>query len=190
MESAIDVPLDFILVESSNKIYAISPYYGEAGKTLDLNDNKQQVFSICSENHISLIRSDEIGACVSREEIVLFNLDSGIKIGNILTYQKPNVSKYLTVISPKGDTLVYSVNEGFEVINLSSEKPITRIQMSDFNYSQSGILEIDGQTIYVVAVLSALGRINLFNIQTGELVQTLQLDCCEITGFTFAPDFS
>jgi len=188
VESAIDVPLDFILDESSNKIYAISPYYGESGKTLSLSDNRQQVFSVCTENHISLIKSDEIGACISREEIILFNLDSGIKIGDILTHQKPSVSKYLTAMSPNGDALVYSSNEGFEIIELPSKKPIASIQMSDFDHSQSGIIEINGQTLYVVAVLSAPGKIELFNIHTGELIRTLQLECCEITGFTFAPD--
>lgn len=188
VESVIDVPLDFIFAEDFQKIYVVSPYYGKSSQAINLNNDEQQDFAICAEDYYSLVKSDEIGACINREEVILFDLVSGDKIVNVPTNQKPNVSKYLTAINPKGDNLVYSGNEGFEIIELPSKKPIDRIQLSDFDYSQSGIVEIDGQALYAVAVLSAPGKIDIFDIQTGELIRELQLECCEITAFAFAPD--
>lgn len=92
------------------------------------------------------------------------------------------------VLSPNSKFLVYYGKTGVNIIDVKTGMQITTIQMTDFGIAQAGIIEVDGVEKYAVAALAYSGQVNIFDIQTGELIRTLKLDCCEIKGFNFAPD--
>jgi len=77
------------------------------------------------------------------------------------------------------------VNSGIEMIRTDL---FNAGESRETNFSRAGIVDLDGVTRYVIAAIYLTGQVDVFDLETGMILRTMKLDCCEITGLAFVPD--
>jgi len=183
ISSAIDVPSDFIFNNDNTRLFVTS--YAESSEIFDLTTQTRTSFPLCQ---IHLVSNGSLGACSREQHIVLFDLASGNEIQSIeIDIDAPSLGD-MFVLSPDNRFLVYYGETGINVIDIKTEEKVQEIQLTDFEIAEAGIINIDGMERYALATLTYSGQVDIYDIQTTELLRTLKLDCCEIDGFNFSPD--
>ncbi|MCL4273498.1 MAG: WD40 repeat domain-containing protein [Anaerolineales bacterium] len=183
ISAALDVPYNFIFNNDGTGLYISS--YEYSSEFFSLSEQTRKRFPLCD---IYLTGNGKIGACPEEQKMLIFDLQNGNELQSIdMDIDASSLGNMFT-ISPDSKFLVYYGKTGINIINLTTNEKIYEIELTDFGIAETGIIEIDGDEKYVVATLTSAGQVEVFDIQTGELIRKLKSDCCEIKGFSFAPD--
>lgn len=166
--------------------FIISTYFHNEFTTIaNIATQKESRLSRCG---IYITRAREIGACSKQKNMILIDGMNGQEINSFDMDVDAETLREMFALSPNGKFLVYYGKYGIYVLETNTGSKIKNLNFTDFTSAQVGVVEIDGNRQYIAATLSHDGQVDIFNMQTGELVRKLNLDCCEITGFNFAPD--
>ncbi len=183
VSAAIDAPYDFIFNHDGTQLFVTS--FEESNEVFDITTQTRSPFMLCD----TYLTSNNLnGACSKDQKIVIFDLMSVKELQSIDIDVNASDLGDMFVLSPNSKFLVYYGKTGVNIIDVKTGTKITAIQMTDFGVAQAGIIEVDGVEKYALATLAYSGQVDIFDIQTGKLIRTLKLECCEIKGFNFAPD--
>ena len=183
ISAAIDAPYNIILNGDGTKLFVSS--YEESNETFDITKQTSTPFPLCE---IYITGNGKLGACSKEQKIILFDLQNGNEIESIDIDIDASSLYDMFVLSPDSKFLVYYGTTGINIIELATKEKFTEIELTDFGIAEAGIIEIDGVERYTVATLTYSGEVEIYDLQTGELIRKLKSDCCEINGFNFAPD--
>jgi len=183
VSAAIDVPYDFIFNHDGTKLFVTS--FEESSEIFDIATQVRIPFTLCD----TYLTSNSLnGACSKDQKIVIFDLNSGDELQSVDIDIDASSLGDMFVLSPDNNFLVYYGKTGVDVVDIKKKGKITEIQLTDFGIAETGIIKVDGVEKYAIATLTYSGQVEIYDIQTGELIQKLYLDCCEIKGFNFAPN--
>lgn len=183
ISAAIDAPYDFIFNKDSAKLLVTS--LEERSEVFDIATQGRTPFPLCQ---INLTSNGEFGACSQEQEILIFDLTSGEELQSIdLDISAPALGN-MFVLSPDSRFIVYYGRTGINIINIKTKEKVSEIRLTDFGIAEVGIIEVDGTQKYAIATLTYSGQVEIYDIQTSELIRTIKLNCCEVNGFNFAPD--
>ncbi len=183
VSAAIDVPYDFIFNHDNTEIFLTS--YQESSETLNFLTQNREPFKLCNFN---ITRNKDLGACSMEHQILIFDLVNGDELVSIdIDIDASSLGDMLT-LSPDSKFLAYYGETGINIIDIETKEGVAKIPMTDFGVAEAGFVKIDGNERYALATLTYSGQVEIYNIQNGKSIKTLKLECCEITGFSFAPD--
>jgi WD40 repeat protein len=183
ISTAIDAPYDFIFNKDSTHLFVTS--FEESSEIFDITTKTQKPFSLCDTY---LTSNGTYGACSKDNNISIFDLINGEELQRVSIDVEASSLGDMFVLSPDGNFLVYYGKTGVNIIDIKTKEKIMGISLTDFGITEAGIIEIDGIKKYAIATLTYSGQVEIYDIQTNEILRTLKLDCCEIKGFDFAPD--
>lgn len=183
VSGAIDAPYNIVFNNSETKLFISS--YSESNEVFDLIRQTNSPFPLCQ---VYITGNGKIGACSKDQKILIFDLKNGNELESIDIDIDASSLYDMFVLSPDSKFLAYYGKTGINIINLATKEKFTEIALTDFGVAEAGIIEIDGVEKYVVATLTYTGEVEIYDLQTGELIRKLKSDCCEINGFNFAPD--
>jgi len=183
--SAIDTPESFVFDQAVTQLFVKS--YGEASVVYDLQSQTKKPFSLCG-NYAYFFGNVMKGACPNGNEINLFDLATGEIIKNFDVGMNLESWSGILALSPDSHYLVFGDKGNISVLDTKSEQVVKSLKFTSFDVMIAGIVLVDGNEKYVAAVENPSGQISLIDLQSGENVVILALDCCAIGGFAFAPD--
>lgn len=183
ISAAIDAPYNVVINGDGTSLFVSS--YEEANEVFDLINQTRNSFPLCG---IYITGNGEIGACSKDQKILIFDLQNGNELKSIDTDIDASSLYDMFVLSPDSKFLAYYGKTGINVMDLSTKEKLTEIGLTDFGIVETGIIEIDGVERYVAATLTYSGEVEIYDLQTGESIRKLKSYCCEIKGFSFAPD--
>lgn len=181
--NAIDAPYNFILNNDETKLFISS--YSEASEIFDLTTKTHMLFPLCQ---VYMTGNGKIGACSKEQQILIFDLQNGDELESIDIDIDAQSLGDMFILSPDSKLLAYYGKTGINIIDLAIKEKNTEIELTDFGVAETGIVEVDGIKRYAVATLTYSGEVEIYDLQTGELIRKIKSDCCEINGFNFAPD--
>lgn len=176
-------PFDFVFKYDVSKLFYTSS--SSSGGIINIANQTQDNFDLCSTY---MTGADNIGACPSNNQMLIFDLSTAEKLGTIDIDVDQGTLGNMFAISPDGRFLVYHGKYGMYVIETKTGSKLKTLGFTDFDSALPFAVEIDGVKRYVVAAISSYGYVEVFDLQTGNLLRTLKLDCCEIDAFNVAPD--
>lgn len=184
ISEAVDAPLNFIFGNDDAWLFVTSSE-SIGNQILEISTQQRQIFSFCD---IYLIRANNIGACPLTGEVIFFDLSNGNKISDV---KVPGLLGWgsLATLSPDGEILVYKIEDTLHIIHSKTGSEVKTLFFNTLNDIQTGIVSLDGETKYIVAVKSQPGQINLLDLETGDNLQTLNLSNNTIKAFAFRPDY-
>lgn len=183
ISAAIDAPYNIVINGDGTSLFVSS--YEEANEVFDLINQTRTPFPLCG---IYITGNGKIGACSKKQQILIFDLQNGNELESIdVDIDAPSLGD-MFILSPDSKLLAYYGKTGINIIDLATKDKITEIELTDFGIAEAGIIEIDGIERYAVATLTYSGEVEIYDLQTGELIRKIKSDCCEINGFNFAPD--
>ncbi len=174
---------DFVFNRDNTGVFVTS--YGEDSKIFNFLTQNEEPFETCQVNITS---NHELGACSVKDQILIFDLASGNELFSIDIDIGATYLDDTFALSPDSNFLAYYGKTGINVININTKEDFAKIPITDFDVADASIIEIDGTQRYALATLTHSGQVEVYDIQSNELLKTLQLDCCEIKGISFAPD--
>lgn len=181
--NAIDNPYNFILNSDETKLFVSS--YSEASEIFEISTKTQVPFPLCQ---VYITGNGKIGACSKEQKILIFDLQNGNELESIdVDIDAPSLGD-LFILSPDSKFLAYYGKTGINVIDIATKEKNAEIELTDFGIAEAGIIEIEGIKTYAIATLTYSGEVEIYDLQTGELIRNLKSECCEINGFNFAPD--
>ena len=183
ISAAVDAPYNFIFNNDGTKLFVAG--FEESNEVFEIATQTRTPFALCS---IYLNTNGKIGSCSMGKQILLFDVESGDELRRIDVEIDVSSLGDRFALSPNGNFLIHYGKEGLNVIDVEAEAKVATIDVTDFRVVEAGLIEIEETEKYALATLAAPGKVNIYDTQTGELLRTLMLECCEITGFNFAPD--
>lgn len=143
-------------------------------------------FALC-DSYMTANR--EVGACMQGPQtMAIFDLSTGNPRKTLEV--AIDISRWYGVfaLSPNSRYLAYGSENVVSIVDLQMEQLAQQLEFTSFDAAVAGMVLIEGIEKYVAAVKDPPGQIRLLELQTGETVRILKLECCEITGFAFAGD--
>jgi len=183
ISSAVDSPLDFISTNDGSRFFVTS--LDATGEIFDITTQTHQPFTICG---VYLTGNSTNGLCPINKRMIMFDLTNGGEIKSIDISAELEDWRSLFALSPTGNYLVYLNKSVLSVMDIQSRQIIKTLDFIDSDNASTGIVDIDGVEKYVVALVASSGQVSVFDLQTGLEIRRFQSNCCEITGFAFAPD--
>jgi len=183
--TAIDTPESFIFDQAVTQLFVKS--FGEASMVYELQSQTQKPFQLCG-NYAYFWGNAMNGMCSNGNEINLFDLATEEIIKSFDVGMNLESWGSVLALSPDSQYLVFGDKGNISVLNTESEQVVKRLSFTSFDAMIAGIVLVDGNEKYVAAVENPPGQISLIDIQSGENILTLALDCCALVGFAFAPD--
>lgn len=183
--SSIDTPESFVFDQAVTQLYIKS--FGEASVIYDLQSQAKKPFPLCGD-YAYFFGNAMNGACPNGNEINVFDLATGEKIGSFNVGVNLESWGGILELSPDSHYLAFGDKGNVSILNTQSEQIVKRLNFTSFDAMIAGLILINGDEKYVAAVEDPPGQISLIDIPSGENVISLALDCCGIGGFAFAPD--
>ncbi len=139
-------------------------------------DEATQVETPLYECGLQIARAKEIGACIKDKNMVIFDGMIGQKIRDFDI--DANIDEFQDfVLSPDGGfAIVYSYygHYGVYIIDTITGNIIKTLDITDFTSAQVGIANIDGSEKYIAATLGSNGQADIYDLQTGGLIRTIE----------------
>ena len=177
-------PYNMIFNADGSNLFISS--FEDTNLALNMNTEARSTLSFCDGE---LAGVGNYGVCFKKQQVVAFDLLTGEEIKNIDTnIDAPSYSNILLAISPDGRFLVYGEGDIVRVVSVKDDVIIRNLDFPEFDDVETGLMFVNGFERYLVAMRYPAGQITLIDLQTNENVIVIKMECCEITGFAFAPD--
>lgn len=179
-------PYNLMFNNDGSKFFVTSMEDTNSNLSFDMNSQTRSTFSFCGAY---LANAGQFGACMLDQKIVVFDSITGQEIKSVDTnVEAPSYSYVLLALSPDGRFLAYNEEDVVHVVSVEDNKIIKNLEYPGFSTVGTGLIFLDGRERYLAAVEYPIGQISLIDLLTAERLRTLKMDCCEISGFAFAPD--
>lgn len=178
-----ETPLNIVMGKDDSKLLITG--FDEPAQLYDYSTQQSKPFPICG---VYLVKASEIGACSQGEKIVIFSLSSAEKMQVVDIGENAALLREKFKLSLDNQYLAYVDGSIISIFDLQHNQIVKKLEFTNFEYVTTGIILLDGVEKYVGAVKNPPDQISLLDLQSGVVLRTFSLDCCEITGFAFAPD--
>lgn len=165
-------------------LYTSDARYGEPGEIIrhNLQTGAEDVLSDLAGCQ-RLERNGQAAICYGPNRLHLFNPESG-QVSATLNIQDPINTASVT---PDGKKVVIVEGDAAAVWDVQAQEEIWRAEFPEFSFAALGLFQLEGVPVYVAGVYAG-DEVSIFDLGSGNLIQSIRNGGASFTGLALSPD--